>query len=72
MTDWRLDFDLCTNVENLTAMAERLPRGINVSIFTMFANDPMYGLLQPNFLGWKSTKTNGVHTCPIQLQLGST
>jgi len=36
------------------------------------AADPMYGLLQPNFLGWKSTKTNGVHTCPIQLQLGST
>ena len=36
------------------------------------AADPMYGLLQPNFLGWKSTKTNGVHTCHIQLQLGST
>jgi drug/metabolite transporter (DMT)-like permease len=38
----------------------------------MTATDPMYGLLQPNFLGWKSTKTNGVHTCHIQLQLGST
>jgi hypothetical protein len=35
--------------------------------------DPMYGLLQPNFLGWKVDQNPiGVHTCPIQLQLAST
>jgi len=37
------------------------------------ATDPMYGLLQPNFLGWKVDQNPiGVHTCPIQLQLAST